>query len=312
MDLGMFKRKPKKNTYNKKIVKQEGRLNKSSKTSTPVKKLASLKKSLGENILHSIKHVQERHKEDYQDVFNLNTNFNKVMFSIVGVFCLVLTLTYLIYSLYTYSLRSKAFNIDEISISGNSYLSQEEILDMLGLAEGKNSFDFSLKAMELKLTESPWIDSVRIRRSLPDNIFIDIVERKASFTIIKDNSLFYVDENCRYIEEVDISKYMSLPILDASSLDSQTISKLIELVQKIKANDFPFSYSTLAWIKADDTQGFQLYYENNNILLTIDMHNWLINLSNSIKVINNLIRNNEIKYIKEIIAIGHQVTITKY
>jgi cell division protein FtsQ len=73
---------------------------------------------------------------------------------------------------------SPAFATREIEIRGGSRLSDEQIMDIAGIAMGQNVFEVSPDDARRRLLENSWIAEAEVRRRLPGRWSIAIEERK--------------------------------------------------------------------------------------------------------------------------------------
>lgn len=69
--------------------------------------------------------------------------------------------------------------VQDIRVTGNEVLSQEEILTTAGLDSGQHFWRLNLAKSRDKLSLNPWIQEVRIARVFPNSLAITLEERKA-------------------------------------------------------------------------------------------------------------------------------------
>ena len=82
----------------------------------------------------------------------------------------------LVASLIAIILLTPAFNISKIEVRGNSVLKDEQIIKSSGITEGVNIFSISAKEAKENIKALGYIESVKIKRSLPSTIEINVVE----------------------------------------------------------------------------------------------------------------------------------------
>jgi cell division protein FtsQ len=70
------------------------------------------------------------------------------------------------------------FELADIHLTGNKILSEQEVLKMLGLKNGKKLLEISASEVGKTLKSSPYIRSVSAAYSLPSTLRIKITERK--------------------------------------------------------------------------------------------------------------------------------------
>ena len=77
------------------------------------------------------------------------------------------------------------FRIDNISISGNHYLSNGEILSLVNEFQDKNIFKVNLNLGLDNLLASSWVKTATLRRVFPSTIEINVEERH-NISIMRD------------------------------------------------------------------------------------------------------------------------------
>ncbi len=89
--------------------------------------------------------------------------------------------------------RSSYFNIDEIQIKGNSYYTDEQIIQMAGAKTGVNTFSAGLGNMKKLLCSDAYIASAEVKRKLPDVIEIAVRERVETAAVYYEKNYYIVD-----------------------------------------------------------------------------------------------------------------------
>jgi len=89
---------------------------------------------------------------------------------------------------YDFITQSAVFNVKKIEIIGTGRAAQNDILKLADLKTGKNIFEPNLFSIEKKISDHPWIHSVSVKRNLPSNIVISIVEQEP-LAIVKIENL---------------------------------------------------------------------------------------------------------------------------
>ncbi len=87
-----------------------------------------------------------------------------------------LVMVVLVASLIAIIMLTPAFNIRKIEIVGNSVLKDEQIVKASGLTTGVNIFGESMKEAKDNVMSLGYIDSVKVKRSLPSTVRISVVE----------------------------------------------------------------------------------------------------------------------------------------
>lgn len=97
--------------------------------------------------------------------------------------------------------RFELRSADDFELSGNQYVTREEIADQLGLpvrpgsAPGGRLFRISLESTRKQLESIPWVGSATVIRLFPNRLQIHIQERKPVAFVNVDGMVRLVDED---------------------------------------------------------------------------------------------------------------------
>ena len=105
-------------------------------------------------------------------------------------------------------IMSPLFDIVEVKVENNSKISTDTIISLSQLEIGQNIFKNSKKQIRENIKQNAYIDSVKIKRNLPNVIVISVEERKATFMLEYLNSYAYIN-NQGYILEISRRKTAS-------------------------------------------------------------------------------------------------------
>ena len=82
-----------------------------------------------------------------------------------------------------YLLTSPSFNIQEISVKGNTQLSNEKIIQLAEVKRGDNIFLHPSIVMKVRLKQNGYIEDAQIKKIYPNKLEIEVNERKKQFQI---------------------------------------------------------------------------------------------------------------------------------
>lgn len=142
------------------------------------------------------------------------------------------------------------FHINNVTVSGNSLYSKEEILSQCTIDKGENLFmsdtDKAKQTLEKNL---PYIYTAEIKRKLPDTIEIKIKEAKPAYSVnCEDKTYILLDDNFKVLE-LGAQKSQGIKISKAkikSSIAGETVvfsnadvgDCLKQIAQTVKENNF--------------------------------------------------------------------------
>lgn len=166
---------------------------------------------------------------------------------------------------------SGAFNVSEIIVEGNDAISKEQMISFSGIEKGTNLFAISKENVVSKMKENPYIDSVEVKRCLPNKVKLVIKERKIEYALPLANSYIYINRQgyvlkiSNEIENVpqiiggstDLTKLNETEQLEKVDLDklvcvekiiqTATIHKIQDLITKIdisNENDYAIYFES--------------------------------------------------------------------
>ena len=99
-----------------------------------------------------------------------------------------------------YAANWPGFRLHHVSVSGNARVATAQILVRAELDPRANIWLQSTSASRARIEALPYIDTVRLRRSLPGDIAIEVSERRP-FAVVRDGPVrFVIDRNARVLE----------------------------------------------------------------------------------------------------------------
>ncbi len=206
---------------------------------------------------------------------------------------------------------SEYFTIESVSVTGNSQIRTEDILEQCGIRKGENSLLVNVQQAEQKLVANPWIEHVSIRRELPGTFVITVKERVPLFCARKDNTLYYINAAGQIIAPVSTENFRSLPVLEIGPGGEEALPMVAQFVEEFRHAGFPFDISQISWIRLSAGGGFELYWETRRLRLSIGVENWKDNLKRIASVVTDIEKRKETVMVTSIRAADGQVWMTK-
>lgn len=166
-----------------------------------------------------------------------------------------------------YFMLSPFFNIKEITTSGNSKITSEELVSLSQIQLEENTFKMKKHQAEEAIKQNAYVDTVHIKRKLPDKIEIQIVERTPSFMLTFGNAYVYIN-NQGYLLEIS-QKAIDKPIIVGyvtpeeqiqvgNRLCSEDLQKLDEVLQIMKSAESNEIQDLITKINITDKQDYLL------------------------------------------------------
>jgi len=127
-----------------------------------------------------------------------------------------LAIPYVAYEGYFHLVSGPTFAIKTVEISGNSRVSEAQILEVAGFETTMNIFDVDLPTVQTKISDLPWVKEASAERELPDVIRVSVVEHVPALVLVDEGYVLVNREGVPFKEiEADdgISELLELPIL---------------------------------------------------------------------------------------------------
>lgn len=127
------------------------------------------------------------------------------------------------------------FRVNGVVFTGNEHLTDEELRNMAGLKGGENLLFLSGRKMFEKMSESPWIRAVSVRKELPDRLSILIEEAEPFALLDMKGRLFFVDDQGKMLEELRDSPVPFLPVISGDPFEKkEAFKEAISLAREVK------------------------------------------------------------------------------
>jgi cell division protein FtsQ len=100
---------------------------------------------------------------------------------------------YLGWLAYTWIIRSEAFQIAGVDVTGVRHLSESELKNIAGVFTGQNIFRVNLEEAARRARANPWIKEVRIYRRLPNRVSMVVSERLPAAILDTASGQYLID-----------------------------------------------------------------------------------------------------------------------
>ena len=188
-------------------------------------------------------------------------------FKIVKFFLKILLLIAIIVGVFLFLFISPVFNIKEVSVQGNNKINSEEIKSLSQLTIDENIFRFSSKEVEENVKENAYVDTVNIKRKLPNTVEITITERETKYQLEYGNAYIYIDKDGYILEISDVNA--NLPIIrgygtlqenlqPGNKLTDEDCEKLITVEKFLRAAQNNGIYDIITYVDISDSKDYKI------------------------------------------------------
>ncbi len=216
--------------------------------------------------------------------------------------CILVCVGFVFLWAYDWATTSSLFATRHVDVSGNVRLSREMVLHYAGVREGDNSLAVSIGDLERRLRETPWVDSVSVKRFLPDRFVIKVQERMPSFWVRRDGVLYYANERGQAIAQVESENFLSLPTLALEDGMDVAPEWIHHLMQELQGGALPLEVGSIAEISVSRAKGAEIWLEDRSLCLTLAADDWKGNLRRMALTLSDLAKRQELRNVREIQA----------
>lgn len=130
-----------------------------------------------------------------------------------------------------FGLSSSYFNIRHISVSGNHYYTDQEVINMADAKKGKNIFFKSGKQdMVKRLEKDPYFADVKVKRSLPSTLKIVVKERVQTAAVAYGDQYVVIDNEGNVLRKTGVMPKVTL--LTGLTISKMEVGEPIEVEEK--------------------------------------------------------------------------------
>lgn len=180
------------------------------------------------------------------------------------------TLFLLIIGGVVFALVSPIFDIRDIIVSNNKQISEDTIISLSQLQIGQNLFRFNSNKIKKQLKTNPYIESVEVKRKIPNQVEIIIEERDKNYNVEFLNGYAYIN-NQGYILEISEQK-VDAPILrgvstepeqivEGNRLNTQDLNRLEAVIQIVNICKNYELDKKISIIDITDKSNYSIYME---------------------------------------------------
>ena len=165
------------------------------------------------------------------------------------------------------------------------------------------------------LIRDPWIESVTVRRELPDTLHIQVMEKVPAFWTRQDDGLYFADKHGTLIAPMQPGETGSLPVLKVDASIGDGAAELAGLLAKIEERRTPFTQDQAAWIRLTSAREIEIFLDGHDrghgLTIKLSMDRWELQLERVKIAWRDLMRRGEFKDAAIIAASGDKVWVKK-
>ncbi|MEO5356904.1 MAG: FtsQ-type POTRA domain-containing protein [Nitrospirae bacterium YQR-1] len=131
-------------------------------------------------------------------------------------------------------IRADFLKIKNIYIDGNEHVEETEINRLLNVS-GQSIVSADMDILSKRLSGSPWVKKVYMRKELPNSLSIRVVEKEPVAAALESESIYLVDENGIKLQRLG-KKPNALPVINIAGSNKKAYLEAIKLSTAISRN----------------------------------------------------------------------------
>ncbi len=189
--------------------------------------------------------------------------------------------------------------IKKINVKAPSNMDPQEIIKISGIKEGQSILGISIDEAKKRISSNKWVQTVRIRRSLPSTLNIEIRPKEVKALALEQSSLYYVDGEGKIIDRF-IPGYHNDAAIISSKRDNYL--RAISIMGKLKKLE-PVSELSI------EQDVLTVYSSKFSFKIRLDIDDIDGGISKAFRVIKDLKNNSETARIVDASLPGNKVVV---
>lgn len=177
-----------------------------------------------------------------------------------------MTIFFFLISIIIY-LQSPLSEVKTVKVYENSFVSDEEIIEMSGLSGKPNIWAVDFSAIEEQLEGNPVVDEVSVERELPNTVKITVKEIEIIGFVQEENSYYPVLENGETLKKVEYHSFTGEAPLLIGFTDEEYLSKIAMELSNLPS-DILDLISEIYWQPEEGNQNSILLYMNDGFVVS--------------------------------------------
>ena len=133
--------------------------------------------------------------------------------------------------------KTNVFHLSRVEVSNNKMIDKEKVFIASGLQLGQDIFRINVKKVEKNLLSHPYIKNVKVRRRLPNKMYITVEERIEAMVISSMGSYIYLDDEGIIVNVLTENKENNLLEIKNVELETMIVGQQVVLGNNIDIND---------------------------------------------------------------------------
>ena len=161
------------------------------------------------------------------------------------------------------------FKVESVEVTGNSRYSAQEIQDACGVSLGDNLYLLSKPDMVQRLHQRlPYIDEVRITRSLPNTLRVQVTEFTTVYAMEQEGTVWLLTSGGKIVETA--AERGDVPLIDGCELLAPSLGGDVSFALELQNRQESLFALLTALESAELTEGVRAIHLGDPTVLTMD------------------------------------------
>lgn len=168
-------------------------------------------------------------------------------------------------------LKSSIFNISKIDvkIQNNKVLTDADIKNLSKIEIGQNIYSINKKEIITNIKNNSYVESVKVKRSLPNTVEIKIDERSVKYQLKTDDGYIYIDERGYILEKNNekddcmvITGYSTTDLLEGNKLNDEDVEKLKYVENILQEAEYSNILNNITSVDIKNKNDYKIYFDD--------------------------------------------------
>lgn len=168
-------------------------------------------------------------------------------------------------------LKSSIFNISKIDvkIQNNKVLTDADIKNLSKIEIGQNIYSINKKEIITNIKNNSYVESVKVKRALPNTVEIKIDERSVKYQLKTDDGYIYIDEQGYILEKNNekddcmvITGYSTTDLLEGNKLNDEDVEKLKYVENILQEAEYSNILNNITSVDIKNKNDYKIYFDD--------------------------------------------------
>lgn len=168
-------------------------------------------------------------------------------------------------------LKSSIFNISKIDvkIQNNKVLTDADIKNLSKIEIGQNIYSINKKEIITNIKNNSYVESVKVKRALPNTVEIKIDERSVKYQLKTDDGYIYIDERGYILEKNNekddcmvITGYSTTDLLEGNKLNDEDVEKLKYVENILQEAEYSNILNNITSVDIKNKNDYKIYFDD--------------------------------------------------